>query len=623
MSVSDEIGSARLAAIRAQVSAVAAGEAESAHVDEAVEFDASAGALKSELVRIVVQYLENEGYVASALTLAEEAGQRTADDAHAVEHRARMRRALLDGDWPVVKQLCGEQPFKHDKAFLFEVYKQSFLELIEAGDHERALKCLNHRLKPLEAHAANANEFKELCYMLTCKSVQQSDAFRHWDGSRGTSRERLVEQFESLLASEQLTSAEARAVPPNRLVTLLRQALAYQVHTSRYHPTLNPTITTLLDDFKCFVVPNAPRHVFRSPGAANVKAIAFVGTAGWRIASAADDNLVCLWDAHGRDLSGLAAADDPPALLSRQASAATSRSIAALSASPATGADATATPPAATAPPPTTGRRVLGEHRARIWQLSSSSDGAVVASASGDGTLKLWNAQAESERLTLASALSGHESDVYTVCFHPDRHHIVSGGYDKTVRLWDTRTGVTHRLLRGHASSVACVLFNPYGNLIFSGSKDSSVKVWDVVSGVCVKTISSHLGEVTSLDVDSHGSLLLTASKDNSNRLWDLRSGKPARRFKGHQNTSKNFVRAAFGPSEKLVVSGSEDGCVYVWDVDTGLMLQRLTGHAGIVYDVKWNERQSLLVSCGDDGSIRTWHFDPSRALFSALDSTS
>ena len=66
------------------------------------------------------------------------------------------------------------------------------------------------------------------------------------------------------------------------------------------------------------------------------------------------------------------------------------------------------------------------------------------------------------------------------------------------------------------------------------------------------------------------------------------------------------------------MLSGSEDGCVYVWDLDTGLMLQRLAGHSGIVYDVKWNERQSLLVSCGDDGTIRTWHFDASRALFSS-----
>lgn len=534
-----------------------------------------------------------------------------AEAAHAVEHRSTMRRALLDGDWSTVKQLCTDQPFKHDKAFLYQVHKQAFLEYIELGDYDRALKCLTQRLKPLESHVANANEFKDLCYVLTCKSVQQCDAFRHWDGARGTSREKLVEQFESLLASEHLTAAnEPRAVPPNRLLTLVRQALAYQIHASRYHPKLNPTITTLLDDFKCFVVPNAPRHIFRTPST-NVKTIAFVGAAGWRIASASDDNVVCLWDSHGRDLLAPVATSD--------AAASTLAGAAATSAASSTagGASVAAAPSSKqSAVRATTGCRTLGAHRARVWQLSSSSDGGLVASASGDGSLKVWDVQAESERMALVNTLTGHESDVYAVSFHPDRHHIVSGGYDKSVRLWDTRNGTTQRLLRGHASSVACALFNPYGNLIFSGSKDSSIKVWDIVSGLCVKTISSHIGEITSLDVDSRGAMLLSASKDNSNRLWDLRSGRPVRRFKGHQNTSKNFVRATFGPSEKLVVSGSEDGCVYVWDLDTGLMLQRLTGHTGIVFDVKWNERQSLLASCSDDGTIRTWHFDASQALF-------
>ena len=77
--------------------------------------------------------------------------------------------------------------------------------------------------------------------------------------------------------------------------------------------------------------------------------------------------------------------------------------------------------------------------------------------------------------------------------------------------------------------------------------------------------------------------MLLTASKDNSNRLWDMRMGKPIQRFKGHQNTSKNFVRAVFGPSEKVILGGSEDGNVYMWDAESGLLLHKLYGHRGFV----------------------------------------
>jgi WD40 repeat protein len=49
------------------------------------------------------------------------------------------------------------------------------------------------------------------------------------------------------------------------------------------------------------------------------------------------------------------------------------------------------------------------------------------------------------------------------------QHHICSGGYDKTVRLYDTRTGTLLKIFSGHSSSVAATIFNRHGNLIISG----------------------------------------------------------------------------------------------------------------------------------------------------------
>jgi WD40 repeat protein len=74
------------------------------------------------------------------------------------------------------------------------------------------------------------------------------------------------------------------------------------------------------------------------------------------------------------------------------------------------------------------------------------------------------------------------------------QNYVVTGGYDKTVRLWDARTGALLRTFIGHNSAVSRVIFNPLGNLVISGSKDYTIKFWDLVSGVCVKTYSSHFG---------------------------------------------------------------------------------------------------------------------------------
>jgi WD40 repeat protein len=84
---------------------------------------------------------------------------------------------------------------------------------------------------------------------------------------------------------------------------------------------------------------------------------------------------------------------------------------------------------------------------------------------------------------------------------------------------------------------------------------------------------------------------------------------RPIRKFKGHQNTSKNFIRASFA-GDALVVGGSEDGIVYVWDREKGDILQRLRHHSGIAYSMTWNAKQSLFLSCSEDGIACSWWYD-------------
>ena len=98
----------------------------------------------------------------------------------------------------------------------------------------------------------------------------------------------------------------------------------------------------------------------------------------------------------------------------------------------------------------------------------------------------------------------------------------------------------------GHTSAVSSAIFNPYGNLVVTASKDSTIRFWDIVSGACINTFSRQLGEVTSVQISTDGSMLLSGSKDNSNRLWDVRMLKPIRKYKGHSNTTKSFIRWTF-----------------------------------------------------------------------------
>lgn len=133
--------------------------------------------------------------------------------------------------------------------------------------------------------------------------------------------------------------------------------------------------------------------------------------------------------------------------------------------------------------------------------------------------------------------------------------------------------------------------------------------------------------------MNASGTQLLSCSKDNSNRIWDIRVGRPFQRLKGHQNTSKNFVRAEFGPSQvhsppashwrtrltawqNLVAGGSDDARVYIWDIESGELVQRLPGHKGAVFSARCIQQQSVLATCSQDATIKTWTFDPDQAHF-------
>ena len=80
--------------------------------------------------------------------------------------------------------------------------------------------------------------------------------------------------------------------------------------------------------------------------------------------------------------------------------------------------------------------------------------------------------------------------------------------------------------------------------------------------------------------------------------------GRVVKRFRGHQNSSRHFIRAAFGPTNKKVMGGSEDGSIYIWDVNTAEVDRVLQGHEDVVYQSLWSSVHGVLASCSDDRSI-------------------
>jgi WD40 repeat protein len=244
-----------------------------------------------------------------------------------------------------------------------------------------------------------------------------------------------------------------------------------------------------------------------------------------------------------------------------------------------------------------------------------------VASASGDNTLKIWDAQ--SRKCT--QTLRGHTDMIWSPTFSHDSSMLCSASEDGTVRIWDVDAvggtdaakaildgqgdaSFSRRLtLTGHIRIVWKLAFAHAGELIATCSGDRSVKIWDTVTGMCLQTFEGHTATVYSVAFHRNN-LLASVSHDKTLRLWDVKA-KTCTRIISLSNdrflSRKIETEVIFSPDgHRVVTSGPQ---IRVWEVATGLLLLTVateTSSTAYSRDGKWLASGS---SSDDDAKVRLW----------------
>ncbi|MEU6061228.1 helix-turn-helix domain-containing protein [Streptomyces sp. NPDC047097] len=241
----------------------------------------------------------------------------------------------------------------------------------------------------------------------------------------------------------------------------------------------------------------------------------------------------------------------------------------------------------------------LTGHRGPVNAIALSPDGSLLATASSDGTVRLW--RTTEHRPTAVLPVPGR---VRAVAFSADGRLLATTSTRGPVRLWDTARRRTAGVLPATTATRA-LAFDPLGRTLATAGADGRIRIWPARGGPRPQAVlTGHTGEVNALAYGPDGLHLASAGADHTVRLWDTALGRPRAVLHGHTDT---VLGLALAPDGRALASGGADRTVRLWDTADGRTTAVLTGHSDDVNALAYTPDGTTVVSAGGDGTTRLW----------------
>lgn len=249
-------------------------------------------------------------------------------------------------------------------------------------------------------------------------------------------------------------------------------------------------------------------------------------------------------------------------------------------------------------------------HAERVWSLAWAPSGCTLASASADGSIKLWNVLQPGDGPAVYPSLA---KDMLTsLAIADDGNSLVTVGLDGRLRHWDRRTRQLLSTRSGFAKADQAACFLPGSSNLLAIDESGSVQAIDLTSDMGDRPLLEAPTAACSLTLSADGKVLAVGCLHNSAAVYEALTGRLLRRFETRTLDVKNVALSADGA--KLATSGVGPE-IELWDTRTGDRKHVIPGHENVTFGAVFSPDGSLLISCGSDELIRIWDVKSGRSL--------
>lgn len=202
-----------------------------------------------------------------------------------------------------------------------------------------------------------------------------------------------------------------------------------------------------------------------------------------------------------------------------------------------------------------TGHPDTPNNKGTIYNVAVAPDASVFCSISIGGTIKLWPLKkVPALKASMTIQATAKDATRFGIASRNGKHYI-TGGHDKTVKIWDRKTGKLLHKLEGQKGGITCGALSPDGTKLAVGSWDWSARVWDLTTQKVTKIVLKHKAEVVEIAYTPDGKHIVTSGRDKKINIWDAKTGKHIKATKPQEKPVVTFDISPDGKQIAGVVS--------------------------------------------------------------------